>query len=56
MGWALAENCLTQCPEAKVVITSGRMPRHHRFTQAPHPRVVCISKPLSVEILQESLQ
>ena len=53
---AIAENCLTRYPEAKVVITSGRMPRHHRFTQAPHPRVVCISKPLSVEILQESLQ
>ena len=55
LGWDLAEKCLEMCSKTKVVITSGRMPKHHRYTAAPHPRVTCIAKPLSPEILQTCL-
>ena len=56
MGWEITEKCLTMCANTKIVITSGRMPKRHRFTEAPNPRVACIAKPLSTEILQETLQ
>ncbi|NOR61632.1 MAG: HAMP domain-containing protein [Rhodobacteraceae bacterium] len=55
MGWALAEQCLDMCSNAKVIITSGRLPKRHRYTDAPHPRVACIAKPLSPELLQENM-
>ncbi len=55
MGWALAEKCLALCAETKVVIASGRLPKRHRYTEAPNPRVACIAKPLSPEILQDFL-
>ncbi len=55
MGWDIAEKCLETSSETKVIITSGRLPKRHRYTEAPHPRVVCIAKPLSPEILQEIL-
>ena len=55
MGWELAEKCLEMCSNAKVIITSGRLPKHHRYTDAPHPRVACIAKPLSPEILLENV-
>ncbi len=55
MGWDLAEQCLEMCREAKVIITSGRLPKRHRYTDAPHPRVACIAKPLSPELLQENM-
>ena len=55
MGWDLAEKCLNLCTQTKVIITSGRLPKRHRYTEAPHPRVACIAKPLSPEKIQESL-
>ncbi len=54
-GWALADKCLSMCSNTKIIITSGRMPRHHPYSKAPNPRVTCIAKPLSAEILQENL-
>ncbi len=56
MGWALVDECLGRCPQAKVVITSGRMPKTHRYSTTPHPSIWCISKPLSAEVLQDVLQ
>lgn len=55
MGWDLAEKCLDMCSDAKVIITSGRLPKHHRYTDAPHPRVACLAKPLSPDILLENI-
>ncbi len=55
MGWELAEQCLEMCRNTKVIITSGRLPKRHRYTATPHPRVACIAKPLSPEILLENL-
>lgn len=56
MGWALTEKCLEMCANTKIIVTSGRMPKHHRFTEMPNARVACITKPLSAEILQEILR
>ncbi len=55
MGWALAEKCLALCADTKVVIASGRLPKRHRYTEVPNPRVACIAKPLSPEVLQDFL-
>ncbi len=55
MGWDLAEKCLEMCSQTKVIITSGRLPKRHRYSDTPHPRVACIAKPLSPEILQNYL-
>ena len=55
MGWDLAEKCLEKCSDAKVIITSGRLPKRHRYTETPHPRVACIAKPLSPELLLENV-
>ena len=55
MGWDLAAQCLEMCSHTKVVITSGRLPTRHRYIDAPHPRVVCIAKPLSSELLLENV-
>ena len=54
-GWALAEKCLKTRNQSKIIITSGRLPKRHRFTEHPNPRVACIAKPLSPEILQNHL-
>ncbi len=55
MGWDLAAQCLDICTDTKVIIISGRLPKRHRYTDRPNPRVACIAKPLSPEILLEHI-
>ncbi len=55
MGWDLAALCLDMCGNTKIIIASGRLPKRHRYTDAPHPRVTCIAKPLSPEKLQQHI-
>lgn len=55
MGWELTEKCLEICANTKIIVTSGRMPKRHRFTEEPNARVSCVNKPLSTEILQDIL-
>ena len=56
MAWEIVERCLRACPDTRILVTSGRLPRRHRFSDAPNPRVRLTSKPLSPEILKAALQ
>ncbi len=55
MGWDLVRKCLSRCPLAMIVITSGRMPMNHPYSSTPDFRVSCIPKPLSPDLLTEAL-
>lgn len=56
MAWDIVERCLQACPDTRILITSGRLPRRHRFTDTPNPRVGFTSKPLSPAILKAALE
>ncbi len=56
MAWDIVERCLQNCPDTRILITSGRLPRRHRFSDTPNPRVNLTSKPLSPAILKDALE
>ncbi len=56
MAWDIIERCLHSCPDTRILVTSGRLPRRHRFTDTPNPRVGFTSKPLSPAILKAALE
>ena len=56
MAWEIVETCLQSCPKTRILVASGRLPRQHRFTKAPNPRVGFTSKPLSADILKAALE
>jgi signal transduction histidine kinase/HAMP domain-containing protein len=56
MAWDIVERCLKICPDTRILVTSGRLPRRHRFSDTPNPRVNLTSKPLSPAILKAALE
>jgi len=54
-GWDLAERVLEKNENTLVVITSGRLPRHHPLSTKFQERLKCISKPTTTENLSMAL-
>ena len=55
-GWDIAARCLDEHANTQVVIASGRMPASHPYSDGTDPRVTCLEKPLSRELLARVLQ
>jgi CheY-like chemotaxis protein len=50
-GWGLARMCLDRYRDIPVVVVSGRMPDMHPFSRGDEPRVTCLAKPLTAQML-----
>lgn len=53
-GWDVTRKCLAQYPSAKIIVTSGRMPGTHPYSDGHEVRVTCLEKPLTIENVRAS--
>ncbi len=54
-GWSIAQYCLANT-QSRVIVASGRMPETHPYSNRHDPRVSCIEKPLTAELLTKTLR
>ncbi len=53
-GWSVAGYCLANT-NSRIIVASGRMPHTHPYSNRQEPRVTCLEKPLTAEILAQTL-
>jgi len=54
-GWSIVEYCLANT-NSRIIVASGRMPLTHPYSNRREPRVICLEKPLTWEILVQTLE
>ena len=54
-GWTIAQQCLANS-QCRIIVASGRMPETHPYSNRHDPRVSCIEKPLTAELLIKTLR
>ncbi len=49
-GWSIVEYCLENT-NGRIIVASGRLPQTHPYSNRQEPRVTCLEKPLTAEVL-----
>ena len=53
-GWSVVEYCLENT-DGRIIVASGRLPQTHPYSNRQEPRVTCLEKPLTAELLAQAL-
>jgi signal transduction histidine kinase/CheY-like chemotaxis protein len=53
-GWSIVEYCLEKT-DSRIIVASGRLPQTHPYSNRQEPRVTCLEKPLTAEVLAQAL-